>query len=138
MTVDFGDAVWATRIEWRSLGLGNLNDFPEHLGTGSLIELDLRIDVTNRFEDARHPESGELTSQHRLRPRGRDERLCREIVDLDGLRFGKDARHRTLVEQVTGDNFDGINTRANSLVHVGARAARHADDAIALREQKLG
>ena len=34
-------------------------------------------------------------------------------------------------------NFDPIGQMPNALVHVGRRAPRHADDAIAFAEQKF-
>src|SRR4029077_12642705 len=53
VTVHFRNAVGTARIERRQLGLRNLPHLAEHLARRSLIQLDLRIDMADRLEDAR-------------------------------------------------------------------------------------
>ena len=138
MPVDLSDAVRAARIEGRRLGLRHLHHFAEHLRTRRLVEAYGAAAVADRLERAGHPKRGELAGQDRLAPRRRDERLRGEVVELVGLHVVDDCRHRRLIEQITRDDLHVADDVLDAFVHLGARAAGHADDAIALFQQQFG
>src|ERR1700689_1056725 len=81
--VDLGHPVGAARVEGRALGLRDFLNLSEHLGRRRLVEADLWVDDPDRVEDAGHTECSGLTGEYGLSPRGRNERLCGEVVDLD-------------------------------------------------------
>ena len=115
-----------------------LDHLAEHLRRAGLVETRLRMRETNRLEQARHAEGGELSRQHRLTPGGGDEALGGEVVDF--VRFGvtDDGREGMLVEEVGRHDVHTIKQMADTLVRIVRRAAHHPDHLVALRQQQLG
>src|SRR5262245_1466708 len=137
VTVDLGHAVRAARIERRRLRLRALADLAEHLARARLVEACLRGGEPERLEDPRHADGVELRREHRLLPRGRDERLRREVVDLVGTDVTHELDQRQVIEQVRLAEIDLIPEVGDALEVLGARSAHHADHAVPLREKQL-
>src|ERR687898_1043342 len=79
---DLRHAVRTAWVEGRVFVLGYLPHLAEHLARRSLVEADAGVDLPDGLETSRNALGVELPGQHRLVPRGGDERHCREVVEL--------------------------------------------------------
>jgi hypothetical protein len=77
---DLGDAVRASGIKRRELGLRNFANLAEHLARRCLVQPDFRIHLTDGFEHACHALRIELPREHRLIPGRGHERHRGEVV----------------------------------------------------------
>ena len=100
MRVGLGDAVGAPWVEGSAFVLGYLNGLSEHLAAAGLVEAGARAFCSDAFEQPRDSQRRELGGGDRLLPRGGDERLCRQIIDLVRLRLSQDGNQRRLIEEV--------------------------------------
>ena len=96
------------------------------------------IDEADGFEQARDADGVELRRQHRLLPRGRHERLRRQVVDLARPQPLQHGDQRQLVEQVGLHQLDVVAQMLDAREVLGAGAAHHAEDLVALLQQQLG
>jgi hypothetical protein len=69
---------------------------------------------------------------------GRHERLRRKIVDFVRRDRVDDRGDRALIEEVAREDLHVVDDVLDPFVHLGARTARHPDDAIPLLQQELG
>jgi hypothetical protein len=132
------DTVGAARVKRGALGLRRLPHLAEHLARGGLVEADPGIDEADGVEQARHAERGELRGEHGLGPRGRHEGLRREIVDFLGSAVLEYPDQRELVKEVGLLHDEPRQQVLDALEVVLARPPHHADDGVALLQQKLG
>ncbi len=137
VAVGLGDTVRAARMERRRFGLRDLANAPEHLAGGCLVEAGVGDDEANRFEQATDGDRVELGGQHRLAPRGRHERLCREVVDLVGFGALQDADQGHLVEEIRLDEIEVVGDVGDAAGHRIAGVADRAEDPVSLLEQQL-
>ena len=86
----------------------------------------------------RDADAGELGGQHRLVPRGRDEALRGEVVDLVRLRRPQRRVERRRVEEVALDQVDAVDEMRDSLDVLSRGATRHPEHLVAFFEQELG
>ena len=138
VAVDLGHAVGTAGVERRRFALGDLEHLAEHLGRARLVEADLGVDQPDGVEHAGHAQGGRLTREHRLVPAGLHEGLGGQVVDLGRAVVPQHVDERDLVEQVAGDELDVVLDVRDALEVHRARAPYHADDRVALREQKFG
>lgn len=63
-SVELGDTVGGTRVEWGSLRLRSLNDLSIQLGSGGLVETDVLLESTrsNGVEETEGTEAVDVTS----------------------------------------------------------------------------
>src|SRR5579871_1666224 len=138
VTVDFSDAVGAARVEGGRLRLRGLADLAEHLGGGSLVEADLRVDEPDCLHHPRHPQPRELARQDRLVPARGHERLRGQIVDLVRRGVADRFDERILVQQVCLRQRDALLKMSDTLEALRTGAAHHSHHTIALLQQQLG
>ena len=93
--------------------------------------------MPDRLQHAGHPLRVVFAGQHRLVPRGGDERHGGEVVDLVRLDVVDDADQRELIEQVGGPERDAIEQMLDAPVVRGAEAAGDADHLVVVVEQQL-
>ena len=138
VAVDLGHAVGAARVERRRLALGDLLHLAEHLRRAGLVEADLGVDEADGVEQAGDAHGRRLARQHRLAEAGLHEGLGGQVVDLGRPVVAQDVDERDLVEEVAGDELDLVLDVGDALEVHRARAPHHADDRVALRQQKFG
>ncbi len=138
VAVHLGHPVGAAGVEGRGLALGDLLDLAEHLRRAGLVEADRRVDDADRVEHPGHRQRGRLAGEHRLAPRGLDEGLGGQVVDLGRPVLAQHRDERRLVEQVPADERDLVLDVGDPLEADRARPPHHADDLVALLEQELG
>ncbi|MNN33189.1 hypothetical protein D3C81_1469350 [compost metagenome] len=140
--IELGHAIGTARIEGSAFHLRDSLDLAEHFGSAGLIEADLRVDDTDRFQKVHRTDAGDLGSGHRLVERYTDKALGGEIVDLGGAGRLQQANAGRQVGQVVLDQMQvGVVLDAQLLdppeVH-RAGAAVGAIHLVAFLEQKLG
>ena len=118
--------------------LRRLVHLAEHLGRGRLVEADRRVDHADGVEQAGHTEPGRIAGHHRLGETLVDEALRGEVVDLGRAMLLDHVDQRRLIGQVGADQRDALEEVPDALEVRRARAPHHADDLVALVEQKLG
>ena len=134
---DLRHAVGAARIERRELGLRHLAHAAVHLARRGLIEPDLRVHLTHRFEQPRHAHRIEVAGEERLVPGGRHERHRRQVVELVGLHVLDHPHERQLVEQIRRTQRDAVEQVLDAPQVGRARAPDDAGHVVALVEQQL-
>ena len=124
-------------MEGGGLVLGNLVDLPEHLRGGRLVEADLGVDEADGVQDPGDPEGGGLTCEDRLHPRGLDEGLRGEVVDLGRPVLPQYPDQRDLVEQIARHEDQAVLDVRDAFEVDRGRAPHHAHHLIALLEQEF-
>lgn len=98
-----GDAVGATRVKERGLGLRHFVNLAVHFRGGCLVEANFGIDDANRFQQMQDAQAGDVGGGHRLLERNADEALRGEVINFVGLSLLQDAHTGTGVSQVVFD-----------------------------------
>src|SRR5262249_20711281 len=138
VAVDLGHTVGTARVKRGPLALRRLLDLAEHFARGGLVKAGPGANLADPFQDARDAHRGELGGQDRLLPAGRHEGHRRQVVDLVRLDLLQEARDGDPVEQVALDQLDLVAQVLDAGEVLGAGAAHHAVNAVALFEQQLG
>src|SRR5262245_29596518 len=138
VAIDFGHAVGAAWMKRRRFALRRFVSPAEHLAAAGLIESRPRAHLTQRVEQARYAQRGELRGQYRLLPARRHERHGGQIVDFIGLHSDEYMGERCLVEQVGVMQLDSVAQVLDAAQVIGTAAANHAGDAVAFAQQQLG
>ncbi len=131
------DSVGRHRRQRRVLRLRNLLRVAEDLRRRRLVEADSRIDQSDRLEQRRSSDGGELGRLHGLLPRGRHEGGRRKVVDLRRASAPQRLSEGGLVQEVGLLELDSPRDRGEVLV---ARRTRSHEPAhgVACVEQQLG
>ena len=116
----------------------DLAHLAEHLAAGGLVEADGRVDNPNGFKHARHAERGDIAGEDGLIPRGGNEGLGGQIVDLGGADAGQGVDHRALVGQVALQEVEAVAHVLDAFEVLGAGAPEDAVDIVVVIEQEFG
>ena len=103
MAVEFGDGIGRARIERRRFRLRRLLDLAVHFRGRRLVEARLRAEKADGLQHVGHADRRHVGGENGLLPRGRDEGLRGEIVDLVGPVFGDDAAQARQIADVAID-----------------------------------
>ena len=85
--IELGHAVRAARIKISVFGLRDLLNLTEHFRGRSLIEANLRVNDTDRFQQVYCTDTGDFRGGDWLVERYAYEALSRKVVDLSRLGF---------------------------------------------------